>query len=276
MFTVSEFSRFAQVSPDLLRYYDRINLFKPVHINAQNGYRYYQIEQLAELNRILALKEFGLSLEQISQLVEGAISHDELSGMLKLQQLRTQDLIQEELQRLQRIESRLAYLANNHTSPSHEVSSKTFAQKHWLYRGQETFDASVQGDFLSYVYHMLHPLFDTKAKQYYICQIHDWENINDWQMGITLQSHTVDYQALGIDSEFELGIIPAYNQVASTVFTGRLSDFYQAYNALGHWIDKNNHQVIGLAYEIIYQVDTRPDGDNNTIEVCIPLKINET
>lgn len=274
MFTVSEFSRFAQVSPDLLRYYDRINLFKPVHINEQNGYRYYQIEQLAELNRILALKEFGLSLEQISNLLKDDINIDEIQGMLKLQKIRTQDLIQEELQRLQRIESRLAYLVDHHNMPHYEVKSKPFATRAWLYADQQNFDTYVHHDFFAYVYDSLKALFDAKKKQIFVCQIGNWEDVNNWEMGITLQRDSVDYQQLNLPSSFKVGTIPAYDSVASTIFTGKMSDFYQAYNGLGIWIDKNNYQVVGSAYELIYKLDTRPNGDLNTIEVCIPLHVD--
>lgn len=274
MFTISEFSRFAQVSPDLLRYYDRINLFKPIHINEQNGYRYYQIEQLTELNRILALKEFGLSLEQINHLIKDSISVDEILGMLKLQRFRTQDLIQAETQRLQRIESRLAYLSANQDMPHYEVKSKTLNQQTWLYTDQTNFDVSIQGDFLLYVYENLKSLFDVKSQQYYICQMKNWEKINVWEMGITLASDTVEYENLNLASSFRLGTIPAYKMVASIIFTGKMSDFYQAYNQLGIWIDKNKYRVVGSAYEFIYELDTRLDGDMNTIEICIPLQVN--
>jgi len=57
-----------------LRYYDELGLLKPVRIDAETGYRYYSAQQLPHLNRILALKELGLTLDQIARLLEGSIS----------------------------------------------------------------------------------------------------------------------------------------------------------------------------------------------------------
>ena len=46
MFKIGEFSKIAQVSGCLLRYYDDIDLFKPQHIDRWTGYRYYTADQL--------------------------------------------------------------------------------------------------------------------------------------------------------------------------------------------------------------------------------------
>src|SRR5215475_7733944 len=78
MFKIGESSKIAQVSGRLLRYYDDIGLFKPQHIDPWTGYRYYTADQLPRLNRILALKELGLSLDQVKQLMESDIDADEI------------------------------------------------------------------------------------------------------------------------------------------------------------------------------------------------------
>src|SRR6185295_8996279 len=84
MFTVGEFSQLAQVSKRLLRYYDEIGLLKPIHVDAATGYRYYSAEQMPLLNRILALKDLGLSLDQIQRVLSDNVSTDEIQGMLLL------------------------------------------------------------------------------------------------------------------------------------------------------------------------------------------------
>jgi DNA-binding transcriptional MerR regulator len=63
MFLIGEFSKIARVSKRLLQYYDEIDLFKPAYTDPQTEYRYYSAKQLPTLNRILALKELGLSLD---------------------------------------------------------------------------------------------------------------------------------------------------------------------------------------------------------------------
>lgn len=65
MLKIGEFSRLARVPAKTLRYYDEIDLFKPAHYDEDTRYRYYSVEQLPHLYRIVALKGLGLSLDQI-------------------------------------------------------------------------------------------------------------------------------------------------------------------------------------------------------------------
>ncbi|MEL6382003.1 MAG: MerR family transcriptional regulator [Cyanobacteria bacterium J06626_18] len=74
LYKISAFSRLGQVSIKALRLYDQRDLLKPAQVDADSGYRYYRIEQLSRLHRILALKAMGLSLEQIGQLLNDALS----------------------------------------------------------------------------------------------------------------------------------------------------------------------------------------------------------
>ena len=82
MFRIGDFSRVARVSCRLLRYYDELGLLKPMRVEAGTGYRYYSAAQLPRLNRILVLKDLGLSLEQIRPIVDGDVSAGELRGRL--------------------------------------------------------------------------------------------------------------------------------------------------------------------------------------------------
>jgi DNA-binding transcriptional MerR regulator len=90
MFKISDFSRLCRLSVKALRYYDELGLLKPAQIDRFTGYRYYSIDQLPRLNRILALKDLGLSLEQIGGLLDSGLSPDQLRGMLKLKRAKLQ------------------------------------------------------------------------------------------------------------------------------------------------------------------------------------------
>ena len=110
MFRIGEFAQIAQVSGRQLRFYDQLGLLRPAHIDQQTGYRYYSIRQLPRLNSILALKELGLSLEQIGPLLEKEISPAELRGMLTMKRAQLERSLQEEEARLRHIESRIAQI----------------------------------------------------------------------------------------------------------------------------------------------------------------------
>ena len=70
-YKIGDFSRISRVTVRTLRYYDEIGLLKPVRVDEYTGYRYYSIEQLPELNRIVMLKEIGLSLDDIGGMLNG-------------------------------------------------------------------------------------------------------------------------------------------------------------------------------------------------------------
>ena len=84
MLTISEFARLGQVSPRMLRHYDETGLLTPAKVDAQTGYRFYDVAQLARLHRLVALRELGFGLEQIRPILEEELPAGELRGMLRM------------------------------------------------------------------------------------------------------------------------------------------------------------------------------------------------
>jgi DNA-binding transcriptional MerR regulator len=107
MIKIGDFSKLSLVSIKTLRYYDEMGLLKPVNVDRFTGYRYYSASQLPRLNRILALKDLGFSLEQIAQVLNEGVSLEQLRGMLRLKQAELQQHITGEQERLARISARL-------------------------------------------------------------------------------------------------------------------------------------------------------------------------
>ena len=125
MFRIGEFAQIAQVSSRQLRFYDQLGLLQPAHIDAQTGYRYYSIRQLPRLNGILALKELGLSLEQIGPLLKDEISPTELRAMLTLKRAEVERSLREEETRLRHIESRIAQIDRHGGTEGFDVILKS-------------------------------------------------------------------------------------------------------------------------------------------------------
>lgn len=61
---IHEFAALCHTSKDTLLHYDKKNLLKP-KITAENGYRYYDIEQFFRYDLITVLKDTGSTLEEI-------------------------------------------------------------------------------------------------------------------------------------------------------------------------------------------------------------------
>ncbi len=70
MFRIGEFSKLAKTTVKTLRFYDEIDLFKPNFVD-DNGYRYYSIEDLNRLQRIVELRNCGLPIDEIKQFFNG-------------------------------------------------------------------------------------------------------------------------------------------------------------------------------------------------------------
>src|SRR5512138_1202414 len=107
MIKIGDFARLSQVSVVTLRYYDEMDLLKPVKVDASTGYRFYSANQLPRLNRILALKDLGFALEQIRLMLVDGLAHEQLRSMLTLQRREVEKRLADEQERLARIEVRL-------------------------------------------------------------------------------------------------------------------------------------------------------------------------
>jgi DNA-binding transcriptional MerR regulator len=110
MFRIGDFSRIARVSCRLLRYYDELGLLKPSIVDGVTGYRLYSATQLPRLNRILVLKQLGLSLEQIAKVMEDSVSAQQLRGMLLIRRAELEQALAEESERLRQVETRIAQI----------------------------------------------------------------------------------------------------------------------------------------------------------------------
>jgi DNA-binding transcriptional MerR regulator len=124
MLKIGEFSLLSQVTVKTLHHYDEIGLFKPASIDKFTGYRYYSVEQLPRIHRIMAFKELGLSLEQIAQMLSDELSREEIRGMLRLQRAELQQRVRAEQERLAQVEFRLRMIEIEDEMPELDVIVK--------------------------------------------------------------------------------------------------------------------------------------------------------
>ena len=70
MMKIGEMARFNRVSISTLRLYDKLGILKPCHTDPETNYRYYSIHQKARLDMIQYMKELGMSLGEIREILE--------------------------------------------------------------------------------------------------------------------------------------------------------------------------------------------------------------
>jgi len=124
VFAIGDFARLGRVSVRMLRHYDAIGLLRPAHVDPATGYRSYRAAQLAELNRVVALKDLGFTLEQVRAMLDDRIGPEQVRGMLALRRADLQIAVAEGAQRLAQVEARLRAIELDGQLPSAEVVVK--------------------------------------------------------------------------------------------------------------------------------------------------------
>lgn len=113
LYKIGMFANMNRVTIKTLRYYDEQKLLIPVYVDEENGYRYYAAGQMAQLNRIIALKNMGFSIDDIRKIIDGA---EEKSFLLE----KKQEILKELAvltEKLSQVESYLARESMNLSAP---------------------------------------------------------------------------------------------------------------------------------------------------------------
>lgn len=69
MITIKEFAKLCKCNTQTLRYYDRINLLKPIKVDPWSGYRYYEESQAFDFIKIKNLQAADFSIHEIQSLL---------------------------------------------------------------------------------------------------------------------------------------------------------------------------------------------------------------
>ncbi|GAB2178466.1 MerR family transcriptional regulator [Dongia sp. agr-C8] len=273
MFRIGEFSRIARVSGRLLRYYDSIGLLSPGRVDPATGYRYYTADQLGALNRILALKDLGLSLDEVARLVKGEISPEEIRGMLTLKKLELERSLSEDANRLRNIESRLLQIEEQGGMQDYEVIVKSAEAQPYL---------ALRRTFLSFpevvatvgaLAQQVGPRLPESGKDNIVVVAHsDFdEEALDLEIGYALKHDGVTLPRVpGFD--LTLRTLPAAPSLATLVRRGPGHQSHIAYGALGVWMSANQYQIDGPSREVLLELPfRRPGQDEMVMEVQFPV-----
>ena len=112
MYQIGLFSKINHITTKTLRHYDELDLLKPEYVDYASGYRYYTSEQLPRLHRILALKQLGLSLGEIKEIIENPVS---IELLLKLKEKELAREMRENEQKLSQVRSWLDTIQGGET-----------------------------------------------------------------------------------------------------------------------------------------------------------------
>lgn len=272
MYKIGDFSKLCRVPVSALRYYADLGLLEPAHIDRFTGYRYYTLEQLPRLNRILALKDFGLSLSQIAQFMDESVSPEELRGMLRLRQSEVQQQLEDEQARLARIEARLRLIELEGKMPEREVVLKSIEPQKVLSVREiiptpgdvatlmtEFFMASMR-DGVEVIGPPIAIFHDPEFKP---------ENL-DVEIAFPVGDSAPASVALDAGRTASVRILPRIESAACVIHKGSFDLLTEVYGGLGRWIMESGYRPAGASREVYLQA---PDeGQEPITEIQFPVE----
>lgn len=273
MFQIGEFSRIARVSTRQLRHYDELGLLKPVHIDPETGYRYYSALQLPRLNRILVLKDLGLTLDQIVRLMDADIAPAEIHGMLTMKKAQIEQTLRDELSRILSIEDRLQQLEDKGALSDEDVILKAVPAQQFL-SIRQIVPSFREGFALMYeLNHLLARHAGMSVLGNFGLMFHadgfDTENV-DVEMGFLSMHNSLDKLTLSDGRAMTMRTVPAVETMATMVCVG-IAHHIMHYATLGTWIEKNNFQLAGPGWEIFLEPLQPGKEDQAVIEIQLPV-----
>jgi DNA-binding transcriptional MerR regulator/effector-binding domain-containing protein len=275
MFRIGEFAQIAQVSGRQLRFYDQLGLLRPAHTDLQTGYRYYSIRQLPRLNSILALKELGLSLEQIGQLLRNEISPVELRGVLTMKRAQVERSLRDEEARLRHIESRIAQIDRHGGFEDYDVVVKSIAPIPYLSLRCACEDMGEAVQMIRTVAEdggrQIRPALRDKL---IVVAPNDRDDERlDLEIGFSLTRPSNAKVRVSGDLVLSASELPAVETMATIVRPGTNSASHTSFGAIGSWIEANAYEIAGPCREVFLEPITGPPGfEGALVEIQFPVR----
>lgn len=271
MFDTGKFSRMARVSKRTLRYYDSIDLFKPVKVDSETGIRYYSAEQFADLNRIISLKELGLTLDQIRQMLADDVSQEEIYGMLLIKKAEAEQKLLEDIKRLRSIEARLqspeVYLTQG-------VVLKSVPKQPFL-----SYRSTINGEALLPLYQSIVnrvPRLAGRQNVSYFSTLMHWDEFDMENMDAELGYFMSKPMGLNIELSEDVilteRMLPAVDEMASVILVGGPERYPAGFEAVTRWCEENGYDVNKPERYIFLEMPPDGNPDDTVIELQFPVE----
>jgi DNA-binding transcriptional MerR regulator/effector-binding domain-containing protein len=278
VFRIGDFSRIARVSCRLLRYYDGIGLLKPASIDRDSGYRYYSAAQLPMLNRILVLKELGLSLDEIVRVVQSSASPAQLRALLNARRSEIERSLAAEQERLRQLETRIAQLDSGGELIADDVIVRSDPAQ-WLLStrqllpsfaaAREVISAVVRLAKKSIASDRLGPLLAiAHASEFEPDQL-------DVEVGFIVRSQSQDSVSDTGGTTLTLRELPATQRLATCVRIGLPEHAHLITGKIGAFVEANGYQLAGPSRELFLQSPRLDRMAESVVEMQFPIEKNQ-
>jgi DNA-binding transcriptional MerR regulator len=273
MFRTGEFSHIARVSKRVLHYYDEIGLLQPAHIDHETGYRYYSASQLPRLNRILALKDLGLSLDHITAMMQADVSDEQIQGMLLMKKAELEHTLQEDLHRLRRIEARIEQ--NQVADDALDVVIKTIPAQLFLSIRTLIPRPEEMIQLVHFVQSVLPSRVDRRILGLFAGIVYSDSfrlTNNDVEFGYLLKQPVAGPVVLSEEYVLHMRELPAVHAMATAVQTGSPDLVFVALGRIARWIEANGYRIAGPYRELGLELFKKSVSDEMLIEIHMPIE----
>lgn len=246
MLKIGEFARLAQVSIKTLRYYDKIGLLVPTKTDPENGYRLYQMDQLADMMRILALKDCGFALDDIASLLS---THDSeaVANLVAERIADQQQIVTEEQTRLQRLLARSQQLKALTEDGQYDFVLKQTEAYTLVGQRRRLPDQAAIAPFVQAVLQELARQFIVPGEPL----VHLYFDVDCGEIDLFVGAPVMALPPLLDNLEYRR--IAAGASVASVLHRGDYTTIRQTGMALSQWVYQSGYNRIGPVYEIYHR-----------------------
>ncbi|GAA2624740.1 MerR family transcriptional regulator [Dactylosporangium fulvum] len=256
MFSIGEFGVLGRVSVRMLRHYDAIGLLRPAVTDPATGYRFYQADQLRRLNRVVALKDLGLKLEQVADILDEKVTTAEMLGMLRLRRAQLEAQLSADATRLLRVETRLRMIEEEGHMPTEDVVLKRIAPARVaeLSAPAASYEGTDVGPVIGPLYTEMWRRLEAAGLRPSGAPIAYYVPLPDTPEVTVHAAVEVAADTAGPD-DLEVLDLPGIETAATIVHRGSMDEADRSMQILARWIDDNGYRPVGHAREVCLEFD---------------------
>ncbi|MER7107910.1 MerR family transcriptional regulator [Streptomyces sp. NPDC000229] len=254
MFTIGDFARHGRVSVRMLRHYDAIGLLRPARVDPYSGYRFYEAGQLARLNRVIALKDLGFTLDQVRSILDEQVGAEELRGMLRLRQAELESAIGEAAARLAQVGARLRAIESEGHMSTQDVVVKSvpgvrLAELTGIAAG---FGPGEIGPVITPLYQELCTRLEAAGVTGFGPGIAYYEDAPAGDGSIVVHAGMTVPAGVAVPDVPDVRIVdlPGIDEAATVVHRGPMDELLPTIQTLATWIDTNGYRSAGYSREL--------------------------
>lgn len=270
MIKIGDFARLSQVTIATLRHYDERGLLSPLNVDQDSNYRYYSVTQLPRLNRILALRDLGFSLEQILEVLQDDVSPEQLRGMFKLRQVEAAERLAAEQRRLERLEVRLRWIEQENCMPMFEIVLKTVPSMLVAARRISIPTNDQVPAYLNPAFQEVFEHADRHGAKKHGPHLALWYTSASTLADEDAEAMLPIDRSIPSSDRVNVYTLPQV-EVASVIHHGEFQEFTQGHTALLQWIEQHHYEITGPFREI-YLAHNPNDLADSTTEIQYPVQ----